>query len=139
MADWTPGMAGQVPLPYPFYIDIVTKRYFDGVDNKNMTQVLNCFAPNAILHEATSDTTHNGRDAIRAMFEDFFGAYETIVHRDFTCTVDEANGRIAASFTAELTDADGAVTLLNNTNFWRVRAGKFQEVYVYMSGANVLV
>ena len=33
MTDWTPGMAGQVALPYPFYIDIVTKRYFDGVDN----------------------------------------------------------------------------------------------------------
>lgn len=72
MADWTPGMAGQVPLPYPFYVDIVTKRYFDGVDNKNMTQVLNCFASDAILHEATSDTTHNGRDAIRAMFEKLF-------------------------------------------------------------------
>ena len=56
MTGWTPGMAGQVALPYPFYIDIVTKRYFDGVDNKNLTQVLNCFAPDAILHEATSDT-----------------------------------------------------------------------------------
>lgn len=42
-------------------------------------------------------------------------------------------------FVAELTNADGGVTLLNNTNFWRVRDGKFQEVYVYMSGANVLV
>ena len=36
-------------------------------------------------------------------------------------------------------DAAGNVTLLNNTNFWRIRNGKFQEVYVYMSGANVLV
>ena len=35
------------------------------------------------------------------------------------------------------------VTLLENTNFWRFRPGpegpKFQEVYVYMSGANPLV
>ena len=56
-------------LPYPFYIDIVTKRYFDGVDNKNLTQVLNCFTPDAVLTEVTSNTVHRGRDAgIAAMF-----------------------------------------------------------------------
>ena len=26
-----------------------------------------------------------------------------------------------------------------NTNFWRIREGKFQEVYVYFSDENVLV
>jgi hypothetical protein len=67
------------------------------------------------------------------------GAYETIVHKDFVCTVDEKNGRITASFEAVLTAVDGSVTRLFNTNFWRIRDGKFQEVYVYFSGANVLV
>lgn len=65
--------------------------------------------------------------------------HATIVHRDFECAVDEKNGRIAASFEAVLTDANGDVTRLYNMNFWRVRGDKFQEVYVYMSGANVLV
>jgi ketosteroid isomerase-like protein len=120
-------------------IELATKRYFGNVDAKNMDAALDCFHDGALFCVQTAFTRHSGKDEIRRMFEDFFGAYETIVHRDFTCTVDEANGRIAASFTAELTDADGSVTLLNNTNFWRVRDGKFQEVYVYMSGANVLV
>ena len=62
-----------------------------------------------------------------------------IVHRDFECTVDEKNGRIVASFVAELVGAEGNKTFLENTNFWRVRGDKFQEVYVYMSGKNVLV
>ena len=35
--------------------------------------------------------------------------------------------------------AFGSVTILQNTNFWRFRGGRFQEVHVYMSGANVLV
>ena len=73
------------------------------------------------------------------MFEDFFSAWQTIVHHDFTCTVDEPNGRIAASFEAVLTGHDGSVTRLHNTNFWRVREGRFQEVYVYMSGENPLI
>ncbi len=120
-------------------IELATKTYFGNVDAKNMDATLACFHDGALFCVQTAFTRHSGKDEIRRMFEDFFGAYETIVHRDFTCTVDEANGRIAASFVAELTDADGGVTLLNNTNFWRVRDGKFQEVYVYMSGANVLV
>ncbi len=120
-------------------IQLATKTYFGSVDAKNMDAALDCFHDGALFCVQTDFTRHSGKEEIRRMFEDFFGAYETIVHRDFTCTVDEANGRIAASFVAELTDADGGVTLLNNTNFWRVRDGKFQEVYVYMSGANVLV
>ena len=49
--SWSEGGAGQRALPYPFYIDIVTKRYFDGVDNKNLDKVLNCFTPDAVLTE----------------------------------------------------------------------------------------
>ncbi len=120
-------------------IEFATKTYFGNVDAKNMDAALACFHDEALFCVQTSFTRHAGKTEIRRMFEDFFGAYETIVHRDFNCTVDDANGRIAASFVAELTDADGNITLLNNTNFWRMRDGKFQEVYVYMSGENVLV
>lgn len=123
-------------------IDFATQKYFANVDAKNMEATLACFHEEALFCVQTAFTRHAGKGEIRRMFEDFFGAYETIIHRDFTCTVDEANGRIAACFTAELHDADGNVTLLYNTNFWRLRPGadgpKFQEVYVYMSGANVL-
>ncbi|AMO73093.1 nuclear transport factor 2 family protein [Sphingorhabdus sp. M41] len=120
-------------------IELATRTYFGNVDAKNMQAALDCFHDGALFCVQTAFTRHSGKAEIRRMFEDFFDSYKIIVHRDFTCTVDEANGRITASFVAELTDADGGVTLLNNTNFWRVRDGKFQEVYVYMSGANVLV
>ncbi len=120
-------------------IEFATKSYFGSVDAKNLDATLACFHDEAILTVQSSFTRHAGKPAIRRMFEEFFGAFETIVHQDFTCTVDEKNGRISASFEAVLTAADGSVTRLNNTNFWRLRDGKFQEVYVYMSGANVLV
>lgn len=120
-------------------VDLATRRYFAAVDAKDLEGALACFHNEALFTVQTSFKRHAGKAAIRRMFEDFFGAYTTIVHRDFTCTVDVAHGRIAASFIAELTADDGSVTRLNNTNFWRVRDGQFQEVYVYMSGANVLV
>jgi ketosteroid isomerase-like protein len=120
-------------------IELATKTYFGNVDAKDMDATLACFHDEALFTIQTSFTRHAGKPAIQRMFTDFFGGYRDIVHKDFTCTVDEANGRIAASFEAVLTGHDGAVTRLFNTNFWRVREGRFQEVHVYMSGANVLV
>ncbi|GGB51275.1 nuclear transport factor 2 family protein [Blastomonas aquatica] len=120
-------------------IAFATQTYFGSVDAKDMAATLACFHDEALFTVQTSFTTHAGKPAIERMFVDFFGAWEKIVHRDFICTVDDTNGRIAASFIADLTAADGSVTTLNNTNFWRLRDGKFQEVHVYMSGANVLV
>lgn len=124
-------------------IDFALNKYFARVDAKDMDAVLDCFHDTALFCVQTAFTRHSGKSEIARMFEDFFAAYATIIHRDFTCTVDAANGRITASFTAELHDHAGQVTLLENTNFWRLRPGqdgvKFQEVYVYMSGANPLV
>lgn len=120
-------------------IDLATQSYFGNVDKKNMAAVLDCFHDEALFTIQTDRTIHSGLGEIRRMFQDFFDGFDKIVHKDFTCAVDEENGRICAVFNVELTDADGNVTSMQNTNFWRVRGTKFQEVYVYMSGANVLV
>ena len=120
-------------------VTLATQDYFGRVDAKDMAGTLACFHDEALLCVQTSFVRHAGKAEIGRMFADFFGAYQSIVHRDFTCTVDARHGRIAASFEAVLTAADGRVTRLRNTNFWRVRDGRFQEVHVYMSGENVLV
>ncbi|WBX85419.1 nuclear transport factor 2 family protein [Sphingosinicella microcystinivorans] len=120
-------------------IQLATQKYFASVDAKNLDGTLACFHDEALFTVQTSFTRHAGKADIKRMFEDFFRSYKEIVHKDFVCTVDSANGRISASFEALLTGHDGEVTQLFNTNFWRVRDGKFQEVYVYMSGKNVLV
>jgi len=131
--QYEPGMSRDALITF------ATKTYFGSVDAKDMEATLACFHDEALFCVQTSFTRHAGKAEIRRMFADFFTGYDTIVHRDFTCTVDVANGRIAASFIADLTGPDGARTQLHNTNFWRLRDGRFQEVYVYMSGANVLV
>ena len=120
-------------------IDLATRKYFASVDAKAIDATLACFHDEALFCVQTAFARHSGKAELRRMFEDFFGAWQTIVHRDFTCTVDEANGRIVACFEAVLTAHDGSVTRLSNTNFWRIRDGKFQEVTVYMSGENPLV
>ncbi len=138
MADWAPGIAGQEPLPYPFYVDIVTKRYFDGVDNKNMSQVLNTFAPDAVLHEVTSDTIHDGRKAIGAMFEKLFSDFENIWHGNFVHTADPASNAICSQFTVLITPNGGDQLRYENCNRFYCKDRLFQHVFVYMSGDNLL-
>ena len=120
-------------------IDLAINQYFGSVDKKDLEAVLNCFHDNAMLTVQTVFTLHEGKQNIGRMFKDFFDNYDVILHRDFTYTVDEMNGRIVASFIAELKDSEANTTYLHNTNFWRIRGNKFQEVYVYMSGENPLV
>ena len=120
-------------------IDLAINQYFGNVDKKDLQAVLNCFHDNAMLTVQTIFTLHEGKQNIGRMFKDFFDNYDVIIHRDFTYTVDEMNGRIVASFIAELKDSEDNTTYLHNTNFWRIRDNKFQEVYVYMSGENPLV
>ncbi len=120
-------------------IDLAINQYFGNVDKKDLETVLDCFHDNAMLTVQTVFTLHEGKQNIGRMFKDFFGSYDVIIHRDFTYTVDEVNGRIVASFVAELKDNDDNTSYLHNTNFWRIRDNKFQEVYVYMSGENPLV
>lgn len=120
-------------------VELAIEQYFGNVDAKNMEAVLDCFNEEALFTVQTAFTCHAGKPAIRQMFSGFFASYAEIIHKDFVCTVDEKNGRISASFVAELKAPDGAITRFYNTNFWRVRNARFQEVYVYFSGANVLV
>ena len=120
-------------------IDLAINQYFGNVDKKDLEGVLNCFHDNAMLTVQTVFTIHEGKQNIGRMFKDFFDNYDVIIHRDFTYTVDEMNGRIVASFIAELKGSEDNTTYLHNTNFWRIRDNKFQEVYVYMSGENPLV
>jgi len=119
-------------------IELALIKYFGKVDAKDLDAVLDCFHDNAMITVQTAFTVHEGKENIKRMFIDFMGAYKTIIHKDFTCTVDENNGRIVASFIAEMENEDGSWTRLNNTNFWRIRDDKFQEVYIYMSGDNPL-
>jgi hypothetical protein len=139
MTDWQEGGAGQNSLPYPYYIDIVTKRYFDGVDNKDLAKVLDCFTPDAILTEVTSNTIHKGRDeAIRAMFNRLFVDFSSIWHGNFVHTADPETNSICSQFTVLITPNGGDELRYENCNRFYLKGDKFHRVYVYMSGDNLL-
>lgn len=126
--------------PYEYYVDIVTKRYFHGVDNYDLQLVLDCFHPDAVLKEMTSDTTHVGRDQdIKRMFQDLFAAHRRIWHGNFVHTVDVDGEAICSQFSVEVTPKETGETLrYENCNRFYLEDGRFKRVFVYMSGENLL-
>lgn len=125
--------------PYEFFIDIVTKRYFDGVDNKNVQQILDCFHEDAFIHEMTSDTKHQGRDqGIKAMFEGLSSNNGRIWHGNFVHTVDVNAESICSQFSVEIEPEGMGEQRYENCNRFYLKDGKFTEVFVYMSGENLL-
>lgn len=137
--EWCEGGPGQVALPYPHYIDIVTKRYFDGVDNKDLAQVLHCFAPDATLTEVTTNTVHTGRDeGIAAMFRKLFADFSHIWHGNFVHTADPLSNSICSQFTVLITPVGGPELRYENCNRFYLDGPRFRTVYVYMSGDNLL-
>ena len=138
--SWNEAAAGQRALPYPYYIDIVTKRYFDGVDNKQLAKVVDCFTEDAVLTEVTSNTVHEGRDtAVRAMFVKLFTDFSSIWHGNFVHTVDPLSNSINSQFTVLITPNGGDGLRYENCNRFYLKGDRFHRVYVYMSGDNLLI
>ena len=125
--------------PYEYYVNIVTKRYFHGVDNGDMDLVMNCFHQDASLREMSSDTRHDGYDAIKEMFVGLFDAHSRIWHGNFVHTADTQAHAICSQFTVEVTPKDASeLVRYENCNRFYLEGGKFKSVFVYMSGDNLL-
>lgn len=138
--NWSEAGPGQKALPYPFYVDIVTKRYFDGVDNKQLDRVLDCFTDDATLTEVTTNTVHEGRHAaIRAMFVKLFADFESIWHGNFVHTADPQSNSVNSQFTVLITPNGGDELRYENCNRFYLKGDRFHRVYVYMSGDNLLI
>lgn len=127
--------------PYEFYVDIVTKRYFHGVDHKDLDLILDCFHEDATLREMTSDTVHQDRDAgIKRMFTDLSANNGHIWHGNFVHTVDIEGESICSQFTVEIEPKEAREEMVyQNCNRFYLRDGKFERVFVYMSDKNLLV
>ncbi len=125
--------------PYENYVDIVTKRYFHGVDHFNLDLVMDCFHQVSVLTEMTSATVHDSYDAIKNMFEGLFDAHTRIWHGNFVHTVDTENQAICSQFSVEITSKEtGQELRYENCNRFYLDDGKFKQVFVYMSGENLL-
>ena len=116
----------------------LVERYFDAVDRKDVPATLACFAPHAHFCIANHGVSYRGHDALRGMYDRLHARYAQVWHGDFDHVVDVPAQRVASRFKVQNTTHQGEHLHKNNANVFRIEAGLFSEVFVYMSGENSL-
>lgn len=120
------------------YIETV-EAYFAALDERRLDDVLTYFNENAVFTVQSAFVTCEGRDReIKAMFGQFLDTYASVLHTDFEHIVDPAAQAISSRFRVELDGRNGAHETKQSVNHWYFRDGKFQRIYVWISGDNVL-
>ena len=119
------------------YIQIV-EDYFGALDNRQIDKVLTYFNTDAVFTVQSAFVVCNGWQGIGEMFEQFLDTYEHILHTDFEHIVDPDSQSISSRFRVVLDRFDGGHETKQSVNHWYFEQGKFQRVYVWISGENVL-
>jgi predicted secreted hydrolase len=113
-------------------------QYFDGVDQENYEKITSTLTDDCVFSVETHGVRLTERADIFAMFAKLWASHATVLHKDFSYVVDLETGRIAAQFTVVNTELSGDITKKSNSNFFRIKNGKFSHIAVYMAGPNTL-
>lgn len=125
---------------YEHLVDIVTKRFFHGMDHFDLDLVMSCFNPNAVLIEMTPkakkegyfNLKHEGYDAIKKKFITLFEENSRIWHGNFVHTADSTQQSICTQFTIEVTSKASNKNLrANHASNIYLENGKFKRVVMY--------
>jgi len=120
------------------YIDQV-EAYFRALDERRLDEVLAHFNVDAVFTVQSAFITCAGRETgIRRMFEDYLENWAVGVHTDFEHIVDPVADAISSRFRVELDGRDGTHQTKQSVNHFYLCDGRFQRVYVWISGDNVL-
>ena len=113
-------------------------RYFSGVDNQDISLILETLAPDCVFSVETHGVRLQGHETITAMFERLWSHHASVLHDQFHFAEDSTTSIIAVRFQVTNQLHDGSTVHKSNCNFFTVKDGLFTEVRVYMAGENTL-
>ena len=113
-------------------------RYFSGVDNQDISLILQTLVPDCIFSVETHGVRLQGHQEITTMFERLWSHHASVLHDQFHFAEDNTTSIIAVRFQVTNQLHDGSTVHKSNCNFFTVKDGLFTEVRVYMAGENTL-
>ena len=113
-------------------------KYFKGVDEENISSVLDTLTKDCVFSIETHGIKLNGHDEITSMFKRLWKNHASVEHKDFYFVKDAVEGQIAVRFQVRNVLYNNQIVSKSNCNFFTLKDGIFSEVRVYMAGENTL-
>ena len=113
-------------------------KYFKGVDEENISSVLDTLTKDCVFSIETHGIKLNGHDEITSMFKRLWKNHASVEHKDFYFVKDAVESQIAVRFQVRNVLYNNQIVSKSNCNFFTLKDGIFSEVRVYMAGENTL-
>ncbi len=113
-------------------------KYFKGVDEENISSVLDTLAEDCVFSIETHGIKLVGHDEITSMFKRLWKNHASVEHKDFYFVKDAMKNQVAVRFQVINILHNDQIISKSNCNFFTLKDGIFSEVRVYMAGENTL-
>ena len=113
-------------------------KYFKGVDEKNISSVLDTLTEDCVFSIETHGIKLVGHDEITSMFKRLWNNHASVEHKDFYFVKDAMKNQVAVRFQVINILHNDQIISKSNCNFFTLKDGIFSEVRVYMAGENTL-
>ena len=113
-------------------------KYFKGVDEENISSVLNTLTEDCVFSIETHGIKLVGHDEITSMFKRLWKNHASVEHKDFYFVKDAMKNQVAVRFQVINILHNDQIISKSNCNFFTLKDGIFSEVRVYMAGENTL-
>jgi hypothetical protein len=113
-------------------------KYFKGVDEENISSVLDTLTENCVFSIETHGIKLVGHDEITSMFKRLWKNHASVEHKDFYFVKDAMKNQVAVRFQVINILHNDQIISKSNCNFFTLKDGIFSEVRVYMAGENTL-
>lgn len=113
-------------------------KYFKGVDEENISSVLDTLTEDCVFSIETHGIKLVGHDEITSMFKRLWKNHASVEHKDFYFVKDAMKNQVAVRFQVINILHNDQIISKSNCNFFTLKDGIFSEVRVYMAGENTL-
>ena len=118
--------------------DNLVLKYFKGVDEENISSVLDTLTEDCVFSIETHGIKLVGHDEITSMFKRLWKNHASVEHKDFYFVKDAMKNQVAVRFQVINILHNDQIISKSNCNFFTLKDGIFSEVRVYMAGENTL-
>jgi len=113
-------------------VEIAVEKFFKGMNNKDVASATDIMADDCLMRFSAAKYRYEDREANIVHLTEVTETFSKIYFHKFVSVVDVPQQAIATRFNVELTDLEGEVMAMSNSNWFQFNeAGLVKEILIY--------